>query len=64
MRDLLTMVLDLLGAVLLVAAASVWAAELEVSAVVRGLGVAGGGLLFVSWVLDGAPLPWRKGGKS
>ena len=61
MRDLLTTLLDLVGALLLVAAVAVLAYELEVTDWVRGLAVAGVGLLVVSWISDGAPLPWRKG---
>lgn len=61
MRALLTTVLDVLGSVLIVAAAAVLAAELEPTAIVRGLAVAGAGLLVVSWVADGAPLPKWKG---
>lgn len=63
MRGLLTTVLDVLGALLIVVAVAVLAAELEVTALVRGLGVAGVGMLIVSWVADGAPLPKRKGRK-
>lgn len=59
MRSLITTVLDVVGALLLVAAVSIGVAELEVTAGVRGLAVAGVGLLFVSWVSDGAPLPRR-----
>lgn len=61
MKGLLTTVLDLLGAVLIVLAVAFLAAELEVTALVRWLGVAGVGLLLVSWLADGAPLPRRKG---
>lgn len=61
MKGLLTTVLDVLGSVLIVAALAVLAAELDVTFWVRGLAVAGVGLLVVSWVADGAPLPWRKG---
>lgn len=60
MKGLLTTVLDVLGSVLIVAGAAVFAFELDVTAVVRALVVAGVGLLIVSWVADGAPLPkWR-----
>lgn len=60
MKGLLTTVLDVIGSVLLVAAVAVLAAELEPTALFRGLAVAGAGLLVVSWVADGAPLPkWR-----
>lgn len=61
MKDLLTTVLDAAGALLIVAGLAVLAAELEVTALVRGLVVAGAGALIVSWVADGAPLPKRKG---
>lgn len=61
MKGLLTTVLDVAGAVLIVAAVALLAAELQVTVWVRGLGVAGAGLLIVSWVADGAPMPWRKG---
>lgn len=61
MKGLLTTVLDVLGSVLIVAAVAVLAFELEPTALVRGLAVAGGGLLVVSWIADGAPLPkWRR----
>jgi len=60
-KDLLTTVLDAAGALLIVAGLAVLAAELEVTALVRGLVVAGAGALIVSWVADGAPLPKRKG---
>ena len=59
MRSLITTVLDVAGALLLVAAVSIGFAELAVTPVVRGLAVAGLGLLLVSWVSDGAPLPRR-----
>lgn len=61
MRTLLTTLLDLIGSVLIVAAVAVLAAELYPTDLVRGLLVGGVGLLVVSWVTDGAPLPWRKG---
>lgn len=61
MKGLLTTVLDLLGSVLLVAAVAVLAAELELTPLVRALAAAGAGLLVVSWVADGAPLPKWKG---
>lgn len=61
MRVILTTVLDALGAVLVVLAVAFLAAELEVTPLVRWLLVAGVGLLLVSWLGDGAPLPWRKG---
>ncbi len=61
MKSLLTTILDLVGAVLIVAALAVLAAELEVTGLVRGLVVAGVGLLVVSWLADGAPMPTRKG---
>ena len=59
MRALITTVLDIAGALLLVAAVSLAVAELAVTPVVRGLAVAGAGLLLVSWLSDGAPLPRR-----
>jgi hypothetical protein len=62
-RSLITTVLDAVGALLLVAAVSFGFAELEVTPLVRGLAVAGAGLLFVSWVTDGAPRPrWLRRG--
>lgn len=62
MRGLLTTILDVLGAVLIVLAVAFLAAELELTALVRWLAVAGVGLLFVSWLADGAPLPGRRKG--
>lgn len=61
MKVLLTTLLDVVGSVLIVVAVALLAAELEVTFWVRGLAVAGVGLLVVSWVADGAPVPWRKG---
>lgn len=61
MRSAVTTVLDLLGLLLLVAALATWAAVLEPNGFVRGFAVSGAGLLIVSWVVDGAPVPWRKG---
>lgn len=63
MRSLLTTVLDVVGAVLIVAAVALLAAELEVTAMVRGVAAAGGGLLVVSWAADGFPIRGRKGSK-
>ena len=63
MRALITTVLDVAGALLLVAAVSLGVAELAVTPVVRGLAAAGAGLLLVSWISDGAPLPrWLRRG--
>lgn len=61
MRTLLTTLLDLLGMLLLVAAVAVWVAVLEPNEWARGFAVAGAGLLAVSWISDGAPVPRRKG---
>lgn len=65
MKASVTTVLDVVGSLLLVAACAVWAAALDVLPLVRGLAVAGGGLLLVSWFIDGAPLPrvWKRGGR-
>lgn len=52
MRDLLTTILDIVGALLLVAALAVLAAELAPTDLFRGLAVAGAGLLAVSWLFD------------
>lgn len=60
MKGHLTTLLDVAGAVLLVAALAILAGGLEVTFWVRCLGVAGVGLLVVSWVADGAPIPKRK----
>lgn len=61
MRASLTTVLDLVGLLMLVAALALWVGFLEPNGWVRGLAVAGAGLLLVSWITDGAPRPWRKG---
>lgn len=61
MRELLTTLLDVVGAVLIVIAVAVLAYELQVTGWARGFAVAGVGMLVVSWVADGAPGPWRKG---
>lgn len=60
MRGLVTTILDVLGAVLIVLAVAFLAAELELTPLVRGLAAAGVGLLAVSWLADGAPLPRRR----
>ena len=63
MRSQITTILDAAGALLLVAALSFGFAELAVTPLVRGLAVAGVGLLFVSWITDGAPRPrWLRRG--
>lgn len=51
MRELVAIVLDLLGGLLLVAAAAVWATRVDPA---LGLAVAGVGLLTVSWLGDRA----------
>lgn len=52
MRDLITTILDFVGALLIVAALAVLGAELEFTDLFRGLAVAGAGLLIVSWLFD------------
>ena len=59
-KTLLMVVLDLVGAVLIVGAVAVLAAELAFTDLVRGLGAAGFGLLVVSWIAD-RPVRRRKG---
>ena len=58
MYDLVTSALDLVGALLLVAALTVLVWPLSVAA---ALAVAGGGLLAVSWLVDFLRRP-RRGG--
>lgn len=49
MRDLVSMVLDLIGSLLIVAALAVWVSQYSLA---LALGVAGGGLLVLSWLPD------------
>lgn len=55
MRELAAIVLDLLGGLLLVAAAALWASRVDPS---LGLAVAGAGLLTTSWLGERAGT-WR-----
>lgn len=61
MRDRITTWLDLVAALILVIAAALAVYGVEAWQLARSAAVAGVGLLIVSWLLSGAPLPWKRG---
>jgi len=60
MRDTITTWIDLVAALVLVISAALFAYGVEAWQLARAGWVAGLGLLIVSWVLAGAPLPWKR----